>query len=89
MQKKQNFRLKKVPTVKSDDELKIKFHEVSHIFPMMNAEEFEQLKADIEKNGLMEDIWLYQGKIIDGRNRYLACHATGVKPRFKKWKKNK
>lgn len=49
------------------------FHELSDIFPMMSEPEYRELKNDIQENGLIEPIWLYEGKIIDGRNRYRAC----------------
>lgn len=61
------------------------FHEVASIFPMMSEDEFEDLKRDIAQNGLKEPIWLYEDKIIDGRNRYNACRAVEVKPSFRKW----
>ena len=66
----------------------MKFHPVANIFPMMSKSEFQELKDDILQNGLIEPIWTYQDKIIDGRNRYTACIEIGVKPRFKKWKNN-
>jgi ParB-like chromosome segregation protein Spo0J len=31
-------------------------------------------------NGLKQDITIYEGKILDGRNRYRACLAAGVTP---------
>jgi ParB-like chromosome segregation protein Spo0J len=58
------------------------FHEVANIFPLMSPEEFTGLVDDIKKNGLREPVWLYEGKIIDGRNRYKACREAGEKPRF-------
>ena len=79
-------RLKKKPMGKSDKNLDIKFHPIAAIFPMMNPLEFEGLKADIEKHGQLEPIWTHDGKIIDGRNRYLACQDLGIKPKLKKWK---
>ena len=63
----------------------MEFHEVASIFPMMGLQEFEELKSDIEANGLLEPIWLYENRIIDGRNRYLACQELGLKPKFRKW----
>jgi hypothetical protein len=66
----------------------MKFHPVSNIFPMMSESEFQELKDDIAKNGLIEPIYTYQDKIIDGRNRYTACTEIGVKPKFKKWLNN-
>ena len=61
----------------------MEFHDVAALFPMMNAEEFHGLVADIKANGLREDIWLYEGKILDGRNRYRACLEAGVAPRYR------
>ena len=62
------------------------FHEVANIFPMMQGEEFAALKADIETNGLREPIWLHpDGRIIDGRNRYLACCELGIEPEYHTW----
>lgn len=54
------------------------FHELSDIFPMMSESEYRELKNDIQENGLIEPIWLYEDQIIDGRNRYKACRELGV-----------
>jgi len=60
-------------------------HEVANIFPMMSEEEYRELVRDIKENGLREPIWTYQGKIIDGRNRYKACKELGITPKFQEW----
>jgi hypothetical protein len=46
----------------------------------MEGEEFEELVADIKANGLIEDIVLFEGMILDGRNRYRACIAADFPP---------
>lgn len=57
----------------------MKFHEFSQIFPMIEGQAFDDLVLDIKTNGLREKIWLYEGKILDGRNRYLACQKAKIK----------
>ena len=51
------------------------FHPLANVFPLLAGEEFDALVADIQASGLREAIWLYQGQILDGRNRYRACQA--------------
>ena len=58
------------------------FHAIADIFPMMDGQPLADLTADIRQHGLREPIWLYEGKILDGRNRWRACQAAGVEPVF-------
>jgi hypothetical protein len=63
------------------NEINIRFHPVADIFPMMNDREFTDLTTDIREHGLREPIWLHHdGRIIDGRNRWLACAEVGLEP---------
>jgi site-specific DNA-methyltransferase (adenine-specific) len=55
---------------------------------MMSDEEYRQLVLDIKENGLREAIWVHQGKIIDGRNRYRACIELGIEPCYREWNGN-
>ena len=63
----------------------LEFHPVAEIFPLMEASDYDQFLADIRENGCLEPIWLYDGKIIDGRNRYRACLDVGIEPAFRTW----
>jgi ParB-like chromosome segregation protein Spo0J len=65
--------------------MKYTFHEVGDLFPLMHGEKFAHLVEDIREHGLREAIWLYEDKIIDGRNRYRVCEAAGVEPKFREW----
>jgi ParB-like chromosome segregation protein Spo0J len=58
-------------------------HELSKLFPSISEEDFGKLAGDIKLHGLHQLIVLYQGKILDGNNRYRACELAGVKPKFR------
>jgi len=60
----------------------LQFHEAANIFPLINGDEFDELVADIRKYGLREPIKLFDGKILDGRNRYRACLTIPGAARF-------
>jgi len=57
-------------------------HPAANIFPMMPEADLEEMAADIKENGLLNPIEIFEGKIIDGRNRYRACQKIGLRPRF-------
>jgi len=63
----------------------VEFHPIAEIFPLMSKEDLATLTTDIARNGLLEPIIVYEGKVIDGRNRYRACIKANVKPRFVEW----
>jgi hypothetical protein len=60
----------------------MKFHKLADLFPLLPDDEVEELAEDIKKNGQKIKIVTHQGKILEGRNRYLACKKAGVEPRF-------
>lgn len=55
-------------------------HEAAQIFPLAGGDDLLALAADIQDNGLQLPIELCDGKIIDGRRRYLACEGIDVEP---------
>jgi ParB-like chromosome segregation protein Spo0J len=56
----------------------LELHELCQLFPPMDADELEGLRKDIQTNGLRAPIVLFEGKILDGQNRYRACTDIGV-----------
>ena len=56
----------------------LEFHPAANIFPLMSHDAFAALKNDIQQHGLALPIELFEGKILDGRNRYRACQHLGI-----------
>ena len=57
-------------------------HPLANLFPMMSAEEAEDLDVSIRADGLVDPIVLFEGMILDGRNRYASCERVGITPHF-------
>jgi len=49
---------------------------------MMPEADLNALAADIAGHGLQEPIVTYEGKILDGRNRYVACFMQDIEPEY-------
>jgi hypothetical protein len=67
-------------------DLKREFHPLSNIFPLMSDAEINDLGEDMLEHGQREPIWLYENKILDGRNRYTACLLKDIEPRFSEYR---
>jgi hypothetical protein len=61
-------------------------HDIAAIFPLIEGAELQNLAEDIKQHGLLEPVVLYEGKILDGRNRSRACQLAGVKPRYEEFR---
>jgi ParB-like chromosome segregation protein Spo0J len=60
-------------------------HEAAAIFPMMAEAELHTLADDIKRNGQVQPATLYQGKVIDGRNRQAACKLIWKQTTYQEW----
>lgn len=56
----------------------MKAHPFAEIVPPMSRDDYGTLSTDIAKNGLLEPITIYQGMVLDGRNRDSICHGLGI-----------
>jgi DNA modification methylase len=57
-------------------------HPLADLLPLLVGEDFDALVEDIRQHVLRVPITLFQGRVLDGRNRLRACLQAGVKPRF-------
>ena len=55
-----------------------------NFYPEINGEAFDELKADIGRNGFdpARPVIIYQGEILDGWNRQRACDDLGIRPAY-------
>lgn len=58
----------------------LKYHRFAEIFPLLEGKDFDDFVADIKANGQRVSILLYQGQVLDGRNRDRACRQLGLEP---------
>ena len=61
-------------------------HKFAELLPLMSESEFAALKADLAVNPQTDKIVLFEGKILDGRNRYRALIELKKEPQFKEFK---
>jgi len=57
-------------------------HPYANLFPFLTEDLADDLARDIKRNGLLDPIVLFEGKILDGRNRSIACEKVGVEPHY-------
>lgn len=69
--------------------MEYQFHDFANLFPLIEGEEFLALVDDIRAHGVREPIWLYEGKILDGRNRYRAAIDAGAEFDTREYEGNK
>ena len=62
-------------------------HPIADLFPMMSEDESAALVSSMRTHGFDREhpIILYEGKILDGRNRYRAAGVAGVEPVTREW----
>lgn len=58
----------------------MEFHDAANIFPI-DEDSIGELAKDIRDNGQQVPIELCDGKIIDGRRRWMACEKANVTPK--------
>lgn len=58
----------------------IPVHPAADLFPLVSDAELRELADDIRENGQRHPIVTWNGKLVDGRNRWRACELAEVEP---------
>jgi len=74
--------------MKQNTETGMNYHDAANAFPMMDEKRFAELKSDISERGQIDPITIYEGEILDGRNRYRACVELGMSPKTREYDGN-
>ena len=53
------------------------FHRFAFLFPDMDAQQYAELKADIERSGVQCPAVMFDGKVAEGRHRWKICEELG------------
>jgi hypothetical protein len=61
------------------DYSKLEPHDLAAMMDLIEGAAFDNLCADIKRNGIKQKITLFEGRILDGRNRYRAAQKLGLK----------
>ncbi len=70
---------------KTEAPVTFEIHPAANIFPEMTDDEAKSLMIDIRENGQREPIILFNGKVIDGRNRLRACRWLEIEPKTRQY----
>jgi len=60
--------------------MNFELHPLAEMFPPMDPDRLQELANDIKKDGQLLPIVLLEGRILDGRSRYIACRMAGREP---------
>lgn len=55
-----------------------RWHPYADLFPWIEGPAFDDFVEDVRANGIHEPIVMYEGQVLDGRNRYMAARQLGI-----------
>ncbi|HBP16459.1 MAG TPA: hypothetical protein DEA08_01530 [Planctomycetes bacterium] len=63
----------------------LEIHEIATLFPVMSEVDADHLRASLMQEGQLQEILVFEGKILDGRHRYQTCLELGIEPRIREF----
>jgi hypothetical protein len=63
----------------------LKFHPLANHFPLMEREEFKAFAASIGPEGPENPNIIYEGMVLDGRNRLRVCLERDIEPKIEEY----
>jgi hypothetical protein len=67
----------------------MELHKLCEMLPVADQRTLDELADSIKIHGQLDAIVLFDGKILDGRNRLIACGMAEVEPIFEEYDKDK
>jgi len=72
----------------SEDKHELDIHPFARLIPVIVAGDLDRLIEDIEANGVLEPLTMYEGQVLDGRNRLAVASALDVPVEVKDFEGN-
>ncbi len=63
------------------------WHPAATIFPLMANTELDSLAKHIAEHGLLNPLVVHGGRLLDGRNRAIACAGAGAPSWVMGWRR--
>lgn len=69
----------------SEDKHELEIHEFAKLIPVIVAGDLDRLIEDIDAHGILEPLTLFEGKVLDGRNRLAVASVLGLPVQVKEF----
>lgn len=63
----------------------MKVHPAAKLMPLMKGDELKEFVEDIRQHGQRQPIVMFNGEVLDGRNRLEACRQLKIEPKIVEW----
>ena len=63
----------------------MEFHPIANTFPLPSEDALDEMLVDVDENGQIEPVRVYEGKILDGRGMAIVCQRLGIQPKTEEY----